>query len=416
MIIDNNLNILKSKFALNSMFKKYIGDNQEITLCEIPLKTDLEIAKTMLMLENERKYRPTVLFTNVIDYPDIPVLMNAFKRDRIYKMINNNDTDNLDNLYLTYNNTSPKIILKKPNDLKKLERLYDMPILKHQIGDAGFYITTGVTITQNFDCNNSNLGIYRIQVIDKKRALIFFSSDSDGYKNYQEFMDHSVSMPVSISIGANMAYYVCGAAKLSYQYDDYEIVSRLLGAPIHLYDLKVPAPIESQFIITGHVVQQKDWEGEFGEFKGYYGGKTFSPVLEVDEIYSCKSPFYPGLSAGKESGLTLSAVQGEILMYFHLKNKFDILSAKYRIEEYGEFVAIIETPQPCKELINHTFEYDKRLKFVICGKKINDPWKELSIFPFRTVINDYYYKGNICGEKVGFIFEERDKRNPVELY
>lgn len=401
----------------NSLLKEYINNNKQFFNHSLPIKTDLEIVKTMHLYEQERKFRPTVLFDNVVDYNRKPVLMNPFKKEIMYKAISNSDCNYLSVLYERYENGTSKINFVKQENLNKLDGLLDMPILKHQIQDGGFYITAGVTATKCPQTNTINLGIYRIQVIDKRKALIFMADTSDGYKNYEKYFNGNKSMPVSIYIGANMAYYFCGASKLPYSLDNYQIASKLLGRPVSLYDFEIPVPIEAQFIITGKVKNEKEWEAPFAEFKGYYCDKRLAPVLEVDEILCCNNPFYISIVAGKESGLTLSAMQGECLMYFYLKHRnFKVSSIKYRLEEAGEFVAIIETEEPCEEIIDKAFEFDNRLKFVICGSKVVDPWRELSIFPFRTVQKDYYYKGSVSGRKMGFIVEPRQQLTPVEIF
>lgn len=406
-------NVLKN----NNLLQEYIKYNNDFLYYDIPLKTDLEIVKTMFLYEKERKYRPTVLFTNVIDYPEKPVLMNPFKKEIMYKIISNSQSNDMSILYHRYKNGISKINFVKPENMEKLNSIFDIPILKHQIGDGGFYITAGVTASKCPETNVVNLGIYRIQVVGEKKALIFMDPNSDGYKNYEKYISNNESMPVSVFIGANMVYYLCGAAKLPYFSDNYIISSKLLDRPVSLFDFEVPAPAESQFIIRGSIKNEQEWEGSFGEFKGYYCEKRLSPVLEVDEILCCKNPFYTSIVAGKESGLTLMAIQGECLMYFYLKdNNFKVTSVKYRIEEAGEFVAVIETEEPGEDMVNKAFEFDKRLKFVICGLKIEDPWKELSIFPFRIVQKDYHRRGNVSGNKVGFIFEPRPEMIPIEIF
>ena len=112
----------------NSLLKEYINNNKQFFNHSLPIKTDLEIVKTMHLYEQERKFRPTVLFDNVVDYNRKPVLMNPFKKEIMYKAISNSDCNYLSVLYERYENGTSKINFVKQENLNKLDGLLDIRV------------------------------------------------------------------------------------------------------------------------------------------------------------------------------------------------------------------------------------------------------------------------------------------------
>lgn len=401
----------------NKLICKYLEKNDELIINDIPVSVDTEINKIMKVYELALGYRPTVLFKNVINYK-YPILMNPYKRKAMLVNLGIKKNKWLMELYgRYYSNKHPKVI-ELENEHGEVESINDLPIIKYRINDCGFYITSGITVTKDIDTNKYNLGIYRIKVNKDGSASIFMAENSDGYKNLLKYVKKQRKMPVVITVGAEMIYYLLAAAKIPNSVDDYKEGIKISNQDFQLVNINgILAPI-GQFEISGYITGKKVKEGNFGEFKGYYVNNPFALELIVSKIYSIENPVFIGIAAGAESGLTLSAMQGEWLLYKNLVDQnYNIKCIEYRIEEAGEFVAVIQTEEPSEQLISDAFAHDKRLKIIFCGKNFNEnPWKTISIFPFKTVEKNYNVSNSIeSGKKIGFLMIEKKELSRVEI-
>ena len=60
-----------------------------------------------------------------------------------------------------------------------------MPILKSFAGDAGRFITFGLTVTKHPDTGIRNMGVYRMQIVDHNKAIMHWQIHKRGAHHYQ---------------------------------------------------------------------------------------------------------------------------------------------------------------------------------------------------------------------------------------
>ena len=169
--------------------------NGEIKRVKTEVDSDLEIAE--IMRREMYSDGPAILFENVKGY-DMPVLGNTFgsmKRLEIglemtdFTEIGKRITD------MTKMDVPSGLLnkLKKLPELAKMTASFpkaetsgpvteitssnasfeDLPILKSWPNDAGKFITLGLVATKHPETGVRNLGVYRIQIIDKTHALSY---------------------------------------------------------------------------------------------------------------------------------------------------------------------------------------------------------------------------------------------------
>ena len=84
--------------------------------------------------------------------------------------------------------------------------LKSMPVLKSFAGDAGKFITFGLTVTKHPDTDIRNMGVYRIQIIDDKKAIMHWQIHKRGAQHYQISKEQKKErVEVAIIIGADPA-------------------------------------------------------------------------------------------------------------------------------------------------------------------------------------------------------------------
>jgi 4-hydroxy-3-polyprenylbenzoate decarboxylase len=183
MVFDNLLEYIN---AIESLGK--------LERVSIEVNPDLEVAEIMRRLMYSGK-NPAVLFENVKGY-DIPILGNAFGSINLLQIalemqdfseIGNRIVDLtklkmpsgvLDKIKMLpklseLSEYGPKIVDKGPVQEKintKNPSFYEFPILKSFTKDAGKFITFGMTITKHPETGIRNIGLYRIQIVDKKKG------------------------------------------------------------------------------------------------------------------------------------------------------------------------------------------------------------------------------------------------------
>jgi 4-hydroxy-3-polyprenylbenzoate decarboxylase len=306
--------------------------------------------------------------------------------------------------------------LQSPVRWRELNGLAEVPVLHHRPGDAGRYVTAGVTITHSLG-GDLNLGVYRIQVVGGRKARIFFDPRTDAHRNWQQHVEAGRSMPITVFIGASPVYLLAGASRLPVNGSDFDVAARLRGKPIVL-DQELGVPVDAQYVLCGEVGDELETEGPFAEFKGYYVPERQSPVLAITRVLAAERPYYPTIVTGNESGLTLMSLQNEYLLHSHLRSQgFPVRFVTYPHAARAEFLALVQCDEPTWDVLHAALEFDKRAKVVVCGADPHDVWQMVAAHGFFAVVDTYFRKGAKHGNRIGLLFD-RDREAegwPVEF-
>lgn len=209
-----------------------------------------------------------------------------------------------------------------------------LPIPVHSEGDAGRYIGSGVTITQDPDSGMRNQAIIRAQV-KGPRHLGFWMAARHNWAHYQKWEARGQPMPMAYAIGLHPAYEIAANYSGPHpHYEELQLGAAWLGEPLDLVpavsiDLLVPAAAE--IVIEGVVPPQvREPEGPFGEFTTYRkGAEGPAPVWEVTAVTMRRGAIFrhmqatwftdhqPLVALPMEAGLfqRLSEVQGGSLIH-----------------------------------------------------------------------------------------------------
>jgi len=165
--------------------------------------------------------------------------------------------------------------------------------------DAGPYLSAGNVITKDPGTGVQNLGNYRLQIHDARRAGLFFGSRlQHGAIHCAKYHERGEPMPVAIVVGAPPAVNFAAAAKTAYGVDELTIAGGLMGAGLRVVraktvDLWVPA--DAECVIEGWVAPgAEQLEGPFGEALGYMDRAAPAAVVQVSAITQRRAPVHHG--------------------------------------------------------------------------------------------------------------------------
>lgn len=181
--------------------------------------------------------------------------------------------------------------------------LFDLPILHCWPQDAGRFITLPLVITQSLSSGKRNVGMYRMQVFDRRTTGMHWHIHKDGSNYFNEYRKAGKRMPVAVAIGADPAAIYAATAPMPRNVDEMILAGFIRNAPVAMTrcvtcDLEVPA--EAEFVLEGYVdPHELRREGPFGDHTGYYSLADDYPVFHVTAITRRKSPVYCATLVGR---------------------------------------------------------------------------------------------------------------------
>jgi len=287
---------------------------------------DLEIAEIMRRLTYSEG--PAVLFGNV-EGSDMQVLGNAFgSMTRLGIALETQDFTEIGKRITELTKMKmPSGMLNKLMMLPKLSEigeygpkyvnsgpvgevietdrasLNSMPVLKSFKGDAGRFITFGLTVTKHPETEIRNFGVYRIQIIDEKHAIMHWQTHKRGAQHYKMLKEQGKKIEVAIVIGTDPATVFSAVAPVPEGMDKYLFsgITRKKGLRLmkcSTVDLEVPA--NAEVVLEGQVdPNDMRMEGPFGDHTGYYTPAEPFPTFTLTGIMRRSKPIYLTTVVGK---------------------------------------------------------------------------------------------------------------------
>ncbi len=201
-------------------------------------------------------------------------------------------------------------------------------------GDAGPLITWGLVITRGPQGNpgarsRQNLGIYRQQVIGRRRVIMRWLAHRGGALDFREFAAArpGTPFPIAVALGADPATILGAVTPVPDTLSEYQFAGLLRGSRTELAETGVgdagvmlQAPARAEIVLEGHIPPAPDGyvgesergvalksiggylhalEGPFGDHTGYYNEQDWFPVFEIDRITHRRDPIYHSTYTGK---------------------------------------------------------------------------------------------------------------------
>ncbi len=199
----------------------------------------------------------------------------------------------------------PKTVSKAPCQEVALEGdqvdLGLLPIQRCWPGDPAPFITLPAVITKDPNSGVRNVGMYRMQVIDRASTFMHWQIHKDGRADLLAAEDGRV--PVAAAIGLDPVTAYSASAPLPHHIDELMLAGFLRGEPVELVrcktvDLEVPA--NAEIVLEGHVSKDDvGLEGPFGDHTGYYTAAEEFPIFRISAMTMRRDAIYPSIVVGK---------------------------------------------------------------------------------------------------------------------
>lgn len=306
-------------------FIEELEKNNELKRIKIEVDSDLEVAE--IMRREMYSNGPAILFEDVKGY-DMPILGNAFgSMKRLEIGLEMTDFTEIGHRIADMTKMDvPSGFLNKIKKLPELSKMTasfpkletsgpvteitstdasfeDLPILKSWPEDAGKFITLGLVATKHPETEVRNLGVYRIQIVDKTHALMHWQKHKRGAHHGDISKDKGEKIPTAIIIGGEPATVFSSIAPVPEGLDKYLFagITRKEGIKMvkcKTIDLEVPA--NAEIVLEGYVdpADIRD-EGPFGDHTGYYTPVEPYPTFTLTGIMRRKNPIYVTTVVGK---------------------------------------------------------------------------------------------------------------------
>ncbi|HJO73286.1 MAG TPA: UbiD family decarboxylase [Rhodospirillales bacterium] len=188
--------------------------------------------------------------------------------------------------------------------------LWEFPAPKWHVSDGGRYLNTfcGV-ITNDLATNRPNVGLYRGQVLDKRKIGNLLVPAQGWGVHFDQHTLAGEPMPVAVAYGWHDAMPFCAASPFPRHVCEWDMIGAIIGKPVELVScetvpLQVPATAE--IVVEGYIDPDPkafEEEGPFADYPGYLGRPpSLKPVLEVTCVTHRDDPILRGTNAANRPG------------------------------------------------------------------------------------------------------------------
>ncbi len=305
-------------------FIKLLRDRGQLAIVDTPVDPILEI--TEIADRVVKAGGPALLFTRPKGYR-VPVFINQFGSDeRMCLALRSGSYDDL--AARVEGLTSLEVPGSTWEKLKALARLKELasvqpqivktgacqdvvltgdqidldmlPILQCWPLDGGRYITLPLVFTRHPQTGRRNVGMYRLQVYDKRTTGLHWHLHKDAAEHYRATEGR---MEVAVAIGTDPALTYAATAPLPAMIDEMTFAGFLRDKAVELVrcrtvDLQVPA--HAEFVLEGYVdLEESRVEGPFGDHTGYYSLADPYPVFHLTALTHRRDPVYSTTIVGR---------------------------------------------------------------------------------------------------------------------
>ena len=181
--------------------------------------------------------------------------------------------------------------------------LMALPVMTCWPNDGGPFLTLPNVITKDPDTGARNIGMYRMQRIDRRTTAMHWQIHKTGARHFRRAKELGKRLEVAVAFGGDPALTYAATAPLPDGIDEWMFAGFLRGKPVEhvrckTVDLEVPA--DADFVLEGYVDPAEDMfaEGPFGDHTGYYTPVDAFPRFHVTAITHRKNAVYPATLVG----------------------------------------------------------------------------------------------------------------------
>lgn len=244
---------------------------------------------------------PALLFEHVKD-SSVPVLGALYNNRRLMLKALQTTEENAISDYLEAIKNLSEPVLVDTGPCKEVIRLgedasmdeFPLPVFSEL--DSGAFITCGVAISKDVEDGTKNASVYRFEKQGPRQLGVYAPPPHHLGIHHQKAEAQNKPLEVAISIGVSPGVQISTQWEAGYGVDELTLAGSLQGEELEVVkcetvNLNVPA--KAEIIIEG-IIQpgQRQMEGPFGEYTGYYTPRYEKPFMEVTAITHRHGPIF----------------------------------------------------------------------------------------------------------------------------
>ena len=142
-----------------------------------------------------------------------------------------------------------------------------------------------------------NLGIYRMQVLEKNKTVMRWLKHRGGAQHYARWAkEKREPLPAAAIIGADPGTILAAVTPVPDTLSEYQFAGLLRGAKVDLVDCvtqPLKAPATAEIVLEGYVsLDETAPEGPYGDHTGYYNAVEEFPTFTVTAMTMRRDPIY----------------------------------------------------------------------------------------------------------------------------
>src|SRR5262249_16437848 len=334
-----------------------------------------------LVLEYERRRRwPILLFEHIAGH-DMPIVANvvASRRALAFALGVGEEAlaaesarrikEPIRPVALADASFREQVVTGEALDLGRLPVPYYFP------GEAGRYLTAGMLVARDPETGVEAEGYARFQLKGGDRMGVSLHSRRRMFEYQRRAEARGQPLPCAVVLGLHPLVSMGSLAYPPADVGKFEVVGGLFGEPLEVapcatIDLAVPAAAE--IVIEGEILAgEREPEGPFGEFTGYFSRRSTEHVFVARAIAMREHPWFQSIGSGRA---------GDHITILSLVREAEILNALGRVvpnvravhvplsgaPAFTAFVSIRHTPpREAKHAIPIVLGVDHYVKLVI---------------------------------------------------
>jgi 4-hydroxy-3-polyprenylbenzoate decarboxylase len=203
--------------------------------------------------------------------------------------------------------------------------LDELPIQICWPGEPAPLITWPLVITRPpeaaaDDPSAYNIGVYRMQKLGPRRAIIRWLAHRGGAAHHRAWQALGRDMPVAIAIGADPATIMAAVTPVPETLGEYlyaGLLRRRRGRLVPAVSQPLLVPATAEIVLEGLVsASETAPEGPYGDHTGYYNAAEPFPVFRLTAITMRRDPFYLTTYTGRppDEPAVIAEAMNEVLI------------------------------------------------------------------------------------------------------
>jgi 4-hydroxy-3-polyprenylbenzoate decarboxylase len=175
-----------------------------------------------------------------------------------------------------------------------------LPIQRCWPGDPAPFITLPAVITRDPRTGVRNVGMYRMQKIDRHSTFMHWQLHKDGAADWRGMGER---LEVAVALGLDPVTAYSASAPLPKHIDEFMLAGFLKGEPVELVPgktIELEVPASAEIVLEGYIQKgELGTEGPFGDHTGYYSPPEPFPIFRLTAITMRRDAVYPSIVVGK---------------------------------------------------------------------------------------------------------------------